>query len=518
MRAALYDARARLIDGTMARVACHFTTTADGGAEADANDYVAAVEQVIGDAIFKAALDENEQDANIAAIGISCFWHSIVGVNAGGETLTPLYGWADTRASSEVEFLRAEFDETMTHNRTGCRFHASYWTAKLRWLKRTQPEVFTNVKRWMPFDELLMLRLCDESLTSVSMASGTGLLDVRRAMWDAELGRAVNVKLNQLPTLADAKQSSRLNKKYRARWKVLADAKIFPAIGDGAANTLGAGYTTRNQIALMIGTSGAMRTLYRDAPPARLPASAWCYRLDRERVVVGGAFSDGGGLYEWLMKTLRVEDETKGNSDDEKEINRQLETRIANMDADAHGLTILPFWSGERSTGWTTSARGAILGLTMDTEPHEIVRAAMEAVAYRFRVLLDALDEFAPAAQIYAAGGALQASAVWTQILADVLNRPIALSAADEASCRGAALLALETLGVIQDTMAEAQTIHVERAFAPNPVTREAYDAGLRRQTLVYELLTVDKKIAAEICQAVRTSTSSSAASSPRQT
>src|SRR6185295_965931 len=99
--------------------------------------------------------------------------------------------------------------------------------------------------------------------------------------------------------------------------------------------------------------------------------------------------------------------------------------------------------------GWLAEARGGIFGLRQDTTTVEIIRAALEAVAYRFALIANALDEIASGAAIVATGNALRASRVWLQIIADVLGRPVLLGGAPEASIRGAALLALEAVGKI---------------------------------------------------------------------
>ena len=95
-------------------------------------------------------------------------------------------------------------------------------------------------------------------------------------------------------------------------------------------------------------------------------------------------------------------------NDEDESIERALDL----IEPDSHGLTVLPFWAGERSPGWSTTARGAILGLTPRTRPVEILRASMEAVAYRFALIADALDAIAPGAEIVASGNALRSSPV----------------------------------------------------------------------------------------------------------
>jgi gluconokinase len=157
------------------------------------------------------------------------------------------------------------------------------------------------------------------------------------------------------------------------------------------------------------------------------------------------------------------------------------------MEPDSHGLTVLPFWAGERSTGWNPGARGAILGLTMQTQPTDILRASMEAVAYRFAAILQALDPIAPGATIIAAGNALRLSPLWAQIIADVINRPVLIGGMSEASMRGAALLALEAAGKIQGI--EEFESSVETVFEPDLVRHSRYREGLARHQKFYELL-----------------------------
>ncbi|HEX6731851.1 MAG TPA: FGGY-family carbohydrate kinase, partial [Pyrinomonadaceae bacterium] len=154
---------------------------------------------------------------------------------------------------------------------------------------------------------------------------------------------------------------------------------------------------------------------------------------------------------------------------------------------DSHGLTILPFWSGERSTGWSPDARGAILGLTQQTKPIEILRAALEAIAYRFALIAEALDGLAERATIIATGNALRSSHVWLQIMADVLGRPVLYGGTTEASTRGAALLALEAVGKIETV--EQSSLIVDEVFQPDMTRHSRYREGLARQEAIYDRL-----------------------------
>ena len=462
VRAALFDERGAFVPGAQTRNHRAFTSVSDF-AELDAD-------QIVGEVV--ATIDEllASFTGRIDLIAISAFWHSLIGVDDAGLPTTPLLTWADTRAAEFAKTLRADFDEREIHARTGCRFHPSYWPAKLQWLKHEQPEQFRRTRWWLGLAEYLCLRLFGDVATSVSMASATGLFNQRACDWDADFVDAIGISYERLPQIKP-RIGSRLTATFTSRWPALKDAALVTIVGDGAANSIGAGCSTKDRIALMVGTSGAMRVVFAGEPPVAVAPSLWSYRADNERVVVGGALSDGGGLLQWMAESLKLESESE----------------IATLEPDAHGLTVLPFWSGERSTGWSSDARGGIFGLRQKTTPSEIVRATLEAIAYRFALIARALDDIAPNATIVASGNALRSSPVWLQIIADVLARPLLFGGTAEASIRGAALLALEAVGTIGTI--EEDSFAIEQVFEPDLTRHARYQQGLARQKELYRLL-----------------------------
>jgi gluconokinase len=222
----------------------------------------------------------------------------------------------------------------------------------------------------------------------------------------------------------------------------------------------------------MVGTSGAMRVLWK-AESVEIPDGPWCYRADAERYVMGGALSDGGNLIEWLRNTLRLPDPEKS------------EELLSDMEPDSHGLTFLPLLAGERGPGWADRANGTVSGLSMSSKPVEILRAAMEAVAFRFAIIAEMLDTASPGEkEVVASGGGFLHSPTWTRIMADTLGRPVTLSGVKEASSRGAALIALEALGGPE---IEAADVPLGETFEPDPGRHEIYRRALERQRRLYD-------------------------------
>jgi gluconokinase len=393
--------------------------------------------------LVREAAGDRARDAD--AIGISCFGHSLVALSDDGRPLTPILGWRDTRSADAAELLARKLDATAVHARTGCALHSSYWPAKLAWLRDAEPDVARDAARFVSFAEYVELRLWDaEPRMSLSSASATGLLNVTDLVWDAELLEALGVRAEQLPEISDEPADGR-----------------FPAWLDGACSNVGSGCVGRERAAVMVGTSAALRVIYETEQPLPRPG-LFLYRVDDRRVLEGGALSDGGNLHAWLERTLA-----------------DAEGSLADRDPDSHGLTFLPFLGGERSTGWDPNRSGVLAGMTFDTTPLDIRQAGLEGIAFRLAEIADLLPDLE---DVVASGGALLADGDWLQIVADALGRPVTASGVEEASLRGAAVLALERLGIEPPPAPLGQVLH------PRADRAETYRSARERHRQLYDV------------------------------
>ncbi|HYP29813.1 MAG TPA: gluconokinase [Blastocatellia bacterium] len=478
-RAILFDAGGRQVESLASRVPYRMEVTPDGGVEIAADRLIDILVKCLDDLVARITALNAGPAAKVSAVAMCTFWHGLMGVGAEGRAVTPVYSWNDTRASSVARALRDRLDERAIQSRTGCRLHASYWPAKLSWLREASPDAFTRTSRWVSIGEYFYLRLFGKVASSVSMASATGLLDQNECAWDEGLLSDLGMGSERLPPLTDSPLSGAgLRDEFSARWPLLSGAEWFPALGDGACGNIGSGCMTRDRAALMIGTSGALRVMWR-AERVRIPPGLWCYRADRRRFIMGGALSNGGDLFEWMHKTFKL-----------GEIS-EAEGRVAGMEPDSHGLTMLPFLSGERSTGWAGDARAAITGLSLDSTPDEILRAGLESVAYRFGAIYDQIvEELGEPREIVGSGGGLLRSPVWAQIIADVIGNRIITSDEGETSSRGAALKALEALGAIGDI--ERAEASFARACSPDFERHRLYKKARARQNRLYDALIGD--------------------------
>jgi gluconokinase len=479
-RAIIFDRRGHALEGSECQLEYELTTTPDGGAEVDPHVLLDLVGRSI-DATLK------RYPVEIGAVGVACFWHSLMGVDAHGKPTTPVYLWADTRSKRDVDAIKQEFDERELWRRTGCFVHSSYWTGKLRWLKRTQPELVQRTAIWCAFSDYLLREISGAEGTTISMASSTAMMNATTHQWDGLAIEAAGVDPKQLPAIRNEREPlAGLGSAHASRWPALASCPWFRGIGDGACANVGSGGLGPNRIAMTVGTSGALR-MVRPLPAGAspdVPESLWTYRLDDTRAVIGGAISNGGKVIDWFGQLT-------GSAFDSDAFS-QAEA----MEPDAHGLTILPFLAGERAPIWSDWATGSVAGLNLATDAADLIRASMEAISYRLGLLYsDLATQADPDHQILANGGAILRSEAWMQILADVFQHPVtALPPEEESTARGAALLALQYTGAINSLTDADDPAGYGRTIAPNPSRGAIYREAMDRQSRMLDLLYANGK------------------------
>ena len=510
-RALLFDGAAQLVPGCVASLPNRLRHTADGGSEFDPQHLLENAIAAVDRALDQAGNTLNDFDAgSVQAVATATFAGNILGVDAQGQPLTPVYTYADTRAAEAVSALKEEMsaDELAhSHDRTGCLLHAAYLPARFRWLAQTQPDLLDAVAEWITIGDYLRRHFCGARGASYSLASWNGLLNRRTLTWDEAWIARLPIRAEALPPLLDIGDTARLQSPWSGRWAALREAAWLPAIGDGAAANLGSGagspaHTTGGasggdaiggdamgddyQIALTIGSTAAMRMVV-EPTIERVPDGLWLYRVDAARGLLGGATSEGGNVYGWLRGLLDWTNEDALHRDLTAPL---LAASATTRSPAAHDLTVLPFVAGERAPGWRANARATIHGLALDTTPLDILQATLEAVAYRLALIQQRIVAHLPPDadyQIMAGGGALRRSRAWRQILADALGYPIVALDEDEITGRGLSLLALEQLGAIDSV--SALPPQIGETHRPNANHHALHRERLAQQIALYERL-----------------------------
>ena len=172
-RGDVYDAAGRPVQGGREKVPHQFMTRDDGTSEIDPDQIVGEVQQIV------TALATDRRAGRIGGVALDTFASSLVGVGADRRARTPCFTYADSRCAAQVAELRRQLDERVIQQRTGCRLHASYLTARLRWLRETMPDTFRSVRHWMSLGEYIYWQILGVTAAGTSTAAWTGMLDRR---------------------------------------------------------------------------------------------------------------------------------------------------------------------------------------------------------------------------------------------------------------------------------------------------------------------------------------------------
>jgi gluconokinase len=415
-------------------------------------------------AIRAATTAAREHGARIVALSFSGAMHALVGLDAAGRALTPLITWADMRATEQAERLRREHAEL--HDRTGTPLHPMAPLTKLVWLAEHEPETFAAVRRWAGIKELAVARLCGAWAVDHSIASGTGLLNLRELDWDEEALALAGIGADRLSPLVPTTERLTLGAAAAAELGLDANLPVIVGAGDGPLANLGVGAVHHGVAACSIGTSGALRLMV-ERPAIDPRRSVFCYALTPGRWVVGGAINNGGYVLRWAGEALAP--------DLGEHAEAQLLALAERVPAGSEGLIMLPYLLSERAPHWGSEPRGAYVGITRHHGRGHLVRAALEGVCQQLALVLASMRDAGNEVREIRATGGFARSALWRQMLADALGMPIGFAAGHEGSAFGAALLGMDALGLVEGIDRAAQLVGIEDVVEPDDAAAAVY-------------------------------------------
>jgi gluconokinase len=442
--------------------------------------------------------------------------------------------------------LKAENRLSLAYGSTGAPIHASYALAQLRHLYQDHPDVARRVARWQTLPSCCVARWLRVSHMPVSYseASWTGLLDYRTCMYAAFVQHLVPAECwTALPELRDYNDDPRRGlpaySPYSERWPELQHTtRFFLGVGDGACATIGSKCTTPNRIACTIGTSAAARicvplpvTPHDDNQHRKelrdggndnaFVQGLFCYRVDKDRVVVGGALTDGGSVVEWARTLLNL-----GASHEEEyeacllEVEQLVSIDLAKVEAGAESarqvnmtssgsVSFVPFLSGERNPGLRETASGCLFGLRRATRPAHVLKSCFEGVTLRISSIVSLLLPISlpsssttlpreEGVQLVASGGALESNPLWRQMLADCTGIPVVFDEdANESTSRGVALMVAQSIVAadVDDTnntssYSAAEALKPKLVSNPRSVLSCYWEQMAREQNRLLEALT----------------------------
>lgn len=384
---------------------------------------------------FKKSMDEMiaEVGNTPKALCLSSAMHSLIPVDENGTALAPMITWADNRSAEIAKKLRESEIGLSIYKATGTPLHAMSPLCKIIWLKENDPDLFGRTHKFISIKEYIWYKLFKEFKIDHSIASCTGLFDINQLIWhnDALNMAGIGNKLLSEPVPTD--------------YMKFLESEIPVVIGasDGCMANLGSGGIKSGIAVMTIGTSGAVR-IASDKPLPNEKAMTFSYILDKQTFICGGPINNGGIALQWWLKN-NIKHEL------EEADYEQFFVEISEVKAGSEGLLFLPYLTGDRAPIWDSESCGVFFGAKLTHSKVHFSRAVLEGICYSMYDVLEAIEKNSePVKQINISGGIVK-SEIWMQIMADITGKDVVITQTEDASAVGAALLAMKTLGFIND-------------------------------------------------------------------
>lgn len=394
-----------------------------------------------------------EERRNVQAVSFSGQMHGFVLTDQGGEPVRPAMLWSDTRSAAQLDRYGSLDPRTLLQ--LGNPIVTGMMGPGLLWLKEHEPASLTQARHALQPKDWLRLKFTGRAAAEHSDASATLLYDLEAADWHFGLCTELDLDRHFLPHLLKAgDQAGELLPAVADELDLPAGIPVIAGAADTAAAALGSGLLTPGDAQLTLG-SGAQIIVIAESPQLtaepvihqfRAASPGHWYRM--------AAMQNAGLTLDWVRRTLRLSWAELYGSLDEVEPDPEL--------------LFLPYLSGERTPLLDPTARASWQGLHLGHSPKHLAAAALTGVALSIRAGLQALNESGSRPQVIRVAGGGSRSQAFVQLLADVLQVPLALSDTPAASALGAALLARGGQPVVKD----AQVTH-----EPEPMREQLVDS-----------------------------------------
>ena len=445
--------------------------------EQDPHEWWAATRNSIVEALATA----NASGERIAAIGLTGQMHGLVLLDEQHQVLRPAILWNDQRCGAECDEIRSRVGREHLVQVTGNDAVAGLTAPKILWVAKHEPEIHRRVRHVLLPKDYIRYKLTGALAMDKADGSGTMLFDLRKRTWAPEILKALNISADWLPpTFEGHETTGEVTSEAAESTGLRISTPVVAGGGDQSAQAIGVGVVRPGMMAVTLGTSGVVFAATESPliePQGRL--HAFCHAVAGRWHLMGVMLSAAGSL-QWYRDKFACD----RNFED-------LVSEAAQVPAGSEGLIFLPYLSGERAPHPDPLARGAWIGLTARHGQAHLTRSILEGVAFGLKDIFCMMRDagLGSVEQVRLSGGGAK-SALWRQILADVLGTELVTVNTTEGAALGAALLAGVGAGIWPDVdTACAKTISVTDRVSPKQENVETYKSIHEQYQSLYPAL-----------------------------
>ena len=379
--------------------------------------------------------------SEVISIAVSGQMHGLVALDENDQVIRPAILWNDGRTQVETDEMNEHFGIDGLLELTGNIAFAGFTAPKLLWMRKNEPELFDKINKIMLPKDYLVYRLTGVHSCDYSDASGMLLLDVENRCWSKKMLDYCHISESQLGQLYESYEAVGNLKPETAELLGLSQSVIVAAGGgDNACSAVGTGTMGDGKCNISLGTSG---TVFISSEDFKLPPKGNLHSFahaDGNYHLMGCILSAASSFGWWSKNILGAVSEA-----DEQQL-------ITDDDLGNNHVYYLPYLMGERSPHNDSAARGAFIGLTMDTTRSQMAQAVMEGVAFAIRDCVEIARELGLIVNSSGVCGGGAKSPVWRKILANVLRMELLVPEQEQGAGFGAGILAMVAAGQFSST------------------------------------------------------------------
>ncbi|TXT55046.1 MAG: hypothetical protein BAJALOKI2v1_700011 [Promethearchaeota archaeon] len=493
-KAALFDVKLNLHHKVKIEYPTYYPKK--GWAEQEANDYWQSVIKTT-----KLILDQIDLDPSaIQCLIFDCQMNCTIPIDEEGKPLMRAISWLDTRAANITKRFRKGLIKVSGFGVSNLlRFikitggapgiNGKDPISHILWLKENEPEIYQNTYKFLSVKDFMIYKCSSNAVTSRDLANTSWLMDTNPDVlnWSTKLLKRFDIDENKLPEIKKATEiAGYLNKKAADELGLIKDIPIFVGSGDISAAAIGSGAISKNQIHICLGTADWMAAHVSKRKKDLIHyTGSICSAQDMYLCL--SKQETGAACLDWFKNQMfKREMEDFGKKTDE--IYQFLDSLVEKSKPGANNLIFTPWLFGERSPLNDSNVRGGFYNLSLEHTRADMLRAIYEGVAFNLRWSMKIMEKLVgKTLTIQTIGGGAN-SEIWSQILADILNRNInQVDNPSLGSARGSAIIAMVGLGIIETFVDAVPLIRIRKRFQPNPSHQNLYDRLFKEYMAIYK-------------------------------
>jgi len=379
------------------------------------------------------------------SISLSSAMHSLMAMDKNNQPITSLITWEDTRSGNIAQRIRKLPEAENLYKTTGTPIHSMTPLCKIIWLKENAPEIFKDAFKFISIKEFIWYKLFKVYEIDHSIASATGLFDIKNLKWNNFSLQLCAINSSQLSEIVPTNFLRKdFNSSIASLLNISSDTFFCIGASDGCLANVGSYAVEKGTAALTIGTSGAVR-IASPKPIFDFASMSFNYLLDEKTFICGGPVNNGGNVVQWLFEAIL------NNANPSDEDYKNLFKIIDTIPPGSKGLIFLPYLFGERAPVWDEKSSGIFFGIKSSHTHAFFLRATLEGICYSMNQVLEIVESSTEKIVQLNVGGGFIHSKTWMHILSDITGKKLCVIETEDSSAIGAALLNMKALKMIED-------------------------------------------------------------------